>query len=125
MNQNTLQQVNRADWPELIKEIAEVIGDEAALNLFIRFSGRHLNVPKKPIPNHMIEQTIGEEKFVLFVEHFGRELLKIPSGYKLLINIRNIKIVKDFLKGVKQCDLATKYKLTDRRISDIVNTTKI
>ncbi len=123
MNQDPLQKIRRADWPEVINDIAEIVGDEAALNLFIRFQGRHLVAPKTFIPNHVIVQTIGEEKAALFIGHFGGDHLKIPNGNKLLINLRNNEIIEDFVRGgMKQCDLATKYRLTDRHISTIINT---
>jgi hypothetical protein len=125
MNTERLRHIDRATWPDLIKDIAVVIGDEAALNLFVRFAGRHLNVPSNAIAGHVIEETIGREAFALFAKGFGRCHLKIPGGYKLLLRDRNIKIVKDFQRGMKQCDLATKYELTDRQISKIVNTTKL
>ena len=125
MNPELLRDIDPDTWPDLIKEIAEVIGDEAALNLFIRFAGRHLNVPMKAITGHVIEETIGREAFVLLARAFGGSSLKVPGGHKLLLKDRNIKIVKDFLRGIKLCDLATKYQLTDRQISTIVNTTRL
>jgi Mor family transcriptional regulator len=126
MNPELLRNIERSLWPDLIKNIAEIIGDEAALNLFVRFAGRHLNVPQKAIAGHVIEETIGREAFVLLAKHYGRENLKIPGGYSLLIQDRNLKIAHDFYKnGVKICDLVTQYHLSDRQISSIVNKTKI
>jgi len=37
---------------------------------------------------------------------------------------RNNEIVNEFLNGMKQCDLATKYGLTERHISTIINSHK-
>jgi len=125
MNPELLRDIDPTTWPDLIKEIAEVIGDEAALNLFIRFSGRHLNVPMNAIAGHVIEETIGREAFVLLARDFGGDSLKIPGGHKLLIRDRNIKIVKANLQGIKQCDLATQYKLSERQIGKIVNLTRL
>lgn len=124
MTDHPLRQLKRTSWPELINRIAEVVGDEAALNLFIRFPGRHLVVPKTKIANHIISQTIGEEKFDLLRKAFAGEHLKIPNGRLLIINDRNNQIVEDFLNGKKICDLAADYNLCDRQISKIVNTHK-
>jgi Mor family transcriptional regulator len=125
LNTERLREIARDAWPDSVKEIAEFIGDEAALNLFVRFAGRHLNVPKRAITGHVIEDTIGRDAFVRLAHAFGGSLLRFPGGHKLLITQRNHAIVKDFLQGMKQCDLATKYALTDRQINTIVNTTKL
>ena len=116
-----LQQIKRSDWPTLIADIAEVIGDEAALNLFIRFAGRSLSVPQSCPPDHVIVLTIGEVKAALFCEAFRGECLVIPNGGKLLIKERNQAILKDYRDGMMQGDIATKYRLTTRQIINIIN----
>lgn len=126
---NPLKQINRANWPELIKQLAEIIGDEAALKLFIRFSGRHLSVPKTRVrPSRpmieIIDETIGEENAKLLVRNFGGEYLKFPNGRLILNNDRNNRIVDDYLNGMVQGDIATKYELSERHISTIVNNHK-
>jgi len=126
MNLESLRDIDRSVWPELIKNLAEFIGDAAALNLFVRFAGRHLVVPKTAISGHVIEQTIGRCGFVRLVKHYGGETLKIPAGHSLLIQDRNLKIAHDHYRDrVKICDLVAKYHLSDRQISKIVNTTKL
>jgi hypothetical protein len=126
MNPESLRDIDRSLWPELIKDIAEFIGDGAALNLFVRFAGRHLNVPHRAISGHVIEQTIGRGAFVRLAKHYGGEILKIPAGHKLLIQDRNLKIAHDhYREGMKICDLVSKYHLSDRQISKIVNTTQL
>jgi Mor family transcriptional regulator len=119
-----LQQIKRANWPPLINQLAETLGDETALKLFIRFTGRHLAVPKNRIPGHVIDQTIGEEKTKLLIKQFGGEDLRFPNGRKLIINERNNKIVELFLDGMRQGDIATLYDLTERQINTIVNNHK-
>jgi hypothetical protein len=125
---NPLAQIKRENWPELIDDLAEVIGDDAALKMFIRFSGRHLAVPKNstvpPSPLMIIKETIGEEKAVLLIKQFGGEDLKFPNGRLLLNNDRNNRIVEDYLSGMRQGDIATKYELSERHISTIINNHK-
>ena len=57
-----LRKIPRESWPLLIMTIADAVGDEAAMTLFIRFSGRHLLIPKQPNPDHLIDRTIGYRK---------------------------------------------------------------
>jgi hypothetical protein len=126
MNPESLRDIDRSLWPELIKDIAGFIGDDAALNLFVRFAGRHLTVPTRAISGHVLERTIGRGAFVRLAQNYGGETLKIPAGHKLLIQDRNLKIAHDHYKcGMRICDLATKYYLSDRQISKIVNATRL
>jgi len=117
---HNLRQIKRDTWPELINEIAEVVGDEAAMTLFIRFAGRHIRIPMKANPDHLLDKTIGSEKANLLRKRFSNELITIPSGRLLLMKIRNRQIMEDWKGGLFQCELATKYQLTERQINDII-----
>lgn len=116
-----LQQIKRSEWPSLIADIAEIIGDEAALKLFIRFAGRTLSVPTSCPSDHLIVLTIGEAKAALFCKTFKSECLMFPNGGKLLIKERNRNILKDYRNGMTQGDIATKYRITTRQIINILN----
>jgi hypothetical protein len=116
-----LRQIDRSDWPPLIKTIAEAVGDEAAIALFIRFGGRHLRIPITSNPNHIIDQAIGSDKANVLRRLFASEVITIPSGKLLLIKIRNKQIIRDYQAGMTQADIATKYHLTERQINHIVN----
>lgn len=117
----SLNDINREDYPELINDIARVIGDEAAMTMFIRFNGRHLTVPAKCPPGHLIEETIGREKAKNFCREFEGETLNFPRGTLALRKARNQNIKADCEAGMLIADLATKYDLTERHIYNIVS----
>jgi hypothetical protein len=125
---NPLAQIKRENWPELIDDLAEIIGEDAALKMFIRFAGRHLSVPRTiivpPAMITIIKETIGEEKAELLVKNYGGEYLKFPNGRLILNNDRDNRIVEDYLSGMRQGDIATKYELSERRINTIINNHK-
>ena len=83
-----LETIKRNNWPPIIDDIAEIIGDDAALKMFIRFSGRHLFIPIRGLHNNNIEQTIGSEKSKLLSKEFGSETITFPNGKLLLLSIR-------------------------------------
>lgn len=116
-----LKQINREEFPALIGDIAEVVGDEAALALFIRFNGRHLTVPHRCPAGHLIEQTIGKEKAAQFCKFYKGENLDFPRGAVLLRKARNKAIIEEAKTGVPRADLATKYQLTERQIYKIIS----
>ncbi len=116
-----LRQIPRHDWPPLIKTIADSIGDDAAITLFVRFAGRHLRIPMAPNQNHIIDQAIGSDKANILRRLFSGETITIPSGGLLLIKLRNKRIISDYQTGMIQADIATKYHLTERQINNIIN----
>lgn len=116
-----INDIKRKDFPELIEAIAEAIGEDAALTLFIRFNGRHLCVPLNCPSGHLIEQTIGKEKAKQFCQVFAGENLDFPRGAFVLKRIRNENIKKDLQAGMSRADAATKYDLTERQIYKIIS----
>ncbi len=125
MDAYNLQQIGRDDWPDLIKDIAEVIGDESAMAMFIRFAGRHLHVPRFESKSGDIEATIGLDKAKLLYERYGADQLLFPNGRLILVGIRNQRIIKEWVGGVSVTNLSTKYALTERHIGNIVNKTSL
>ena len=120
-NEHPIRKIPRHKWPIILKEIADVIGPESALDLFIRFNWRHLFVTKKPESGHLICQIIGEEKSILFCQIFARCHVVLPKLDALIREQRNEEIKRDWLKGMIQADIATKYNLSERQINGIIN----
>jgi len=113
------------DLPPLIRQLADAIGEDAAVQLFQRFKGRHLTIPFKIPPGNVIAETIGDDKAALLCKHFRGENLMFPNGAYLLRRRRDEQIRAEWQKGgVTQGELATRYQLTERRINAIINTNK-
>ncbi|ATG89110.1 hypothetical protein [Methylomonas koyamae] len=87
-----LQDAPKALWPELIQTIADVIGDEAALKMFISLNGRRFSVPRKCHETHFIVQAVGQEKAEILCRQFAGVLLDIPKGSYVLRRVRNSNI---------------------------------
>lgn len=56
-----LQRIGRDNWPLRIQEIAEYIGDDLALTLFVNYAGRHLAIPLKASNDSVLENLIGKK----------------------------------------------------------------
>jgi Mor family transcriptional regulator len=115
-----LLQIKRENWPQMLSDLAEVIGEDTTLKLFTRFAGRHLCVPETCPPGHLIEETIGAEKAAQLCQTYQRELLIFPTCALLLIKIRNQNMLADRQAGMRQCDIATKYQVSARTVCKIV-----
>lgn len=115
-----LQRIGKDNWPTRIQEIAEYIGEDLALTLFINYAGRHLAIPKIGTLDNSIESLIGDEAAQRLFYYFGGEVLQIPNGKQMLVDLRNPEIFKDWAGGMTQADIATKYHLTERQINKII-----
>ncbi len=115
-----LQRIGRDNWPLRIQEISEYIGDYLALTLFINYAGRHLAIPLKATNDAVLENLIGDKAAKILFHTFGGEVLQFPNGRLMLIKLRNPEILKDWVGGMTQAAIATKYHLTERQINDII-----
>ncbi|MEI6069383.1 MAG: Mor transcription activator family protein [Methylococcaceae bacterium] len=115
-----LQRIGRDNWPLRIQEIAGYLGDDLALTLFINYAGRHLAVPLQASNDSELENLLGKKAVKLFCYTFGGEVLQFPNGKLMLIKLRNPEILKDWVNGMTQAAIATKYYLTERQINKII-----
>lgn len=112
---------NKQHWPEVLVELASVIGDDATIALFERFKGRHLSIPKNPTPGHPIEQAIGSLAFKALCRTYQKDMLMVPVCFRLQVNERNKAILADHEAGMNVCDIATKYSRTERSITTVIS----
>ena len=115
-----LQRIGRDNWPLRIQEIAEYIGDDLALTLFINYAGRHLAIPLKASNDSVLENLLGKKAAKILFHTFGGEVVQFPNGKLMLIKSRNPEILKDWVNGMTQAAIATKYYLTERQINHII-----
>lgn len=115
----TVRQISREDWPELVNFIAEIIGDDSAMDLFENFAGCHLFIPSKPNKNNKISELIGHEKANLLIKNFSNECVVFPNCSNLIRKYRNDAIIEDINSGIKRADIAKKYQLTERQLLSI------
>lgn len=63
-----------------LREIADLIGDEAARSLADHFGGVRWYIPKTPLPDHKFVQVIGFSAFKKLCEAFCNECIDIPRN---------------------------------------------
>jgi hypothetical protein len=69
-----------AGWPHGLIEIAEVIGEEAALKLSESFGGFRVHIPKSPAADSPLARAIGLEAAEKLARHAGGDRLYVPMG---------------------------------------------
>jgi hypothetical protein len=63
---------------DTLAQFARAIGEEAALQLAVRFGGRRLYIPKEPPPESEIVQAIGADAAALLAKQFGGVHFEMP-----------------------------------------------
>lgn len=104
--------------PQLLRELADIIGLDATLKLTEAYPGVSIYVPAVPRPHHKLASIIGYDNLVALSDIYGKDYLAMP---KLDAAVRQIKhaLIRD-MQGkfsARQMALATGY--TTRRVLQI------
>ena len=130
MNNHSLRNL-----PQTIQTIAELVGMPATARLVEAFGGTTFPVPvggnrKKGLMRRAaLGQVVGDEAAEKIVRHFGGSELYIPRCAYQLRASRDQALIKDFdelcAAGLSANEatneLALKYRLSNRRVYDILN----
>ncbi len=127
--------MNINDLPSSVREIAEVIGPEAALRLINQLPAIHAGAPGKksarPLlyvptisrlkPDHRIVKAIGWDLAYALSKRFGGEIINPANCLGVFIAIRN-RYVEDLLRlGCKKQVVADLLGISERQVSNIAN----
>lgn len=104
-------------------EIEQTIGAEAAAKLVAEYGGTRLYVPYTLKQNHRLYQLLGQEIARQLSSEFGGMTVDISRAVMLKIGQRNKLILADRAAGMSQSRIARKYRLTERTIRTITNST--
>lgn len=120
--------IEEEELPEAAREIVRLIGLPHAINLF-----KHLGGLTFPVPCGGNINRLGALRFEMMAECIGVDAAKvicreyhgvrfyIPKCQQAIQNIRDRRILRDCERGATNEELSLKYRLTDRRIREILN----
>lgn len=116
------------ELPEAAREIVHLIGLPHAIELFKHLGGLTFPVPSGKNENRqgalrfeMMSECIGVDAAQILCKVFGGNRFYIPKCQQALSNIRDRRILRDCENGATNEELSLKYRLTDRRIREILN----
>lgn len=122
--------------PAQIKLIARLIGLHQALRLVEEYGGTTWPVAKGStrageIRHAALADVIGEDAAEVLAQHYGGDQLYIPNCSQALRRARDLEINRRFVEGVRAghsanvlvSELAREFKLSDRRVWDILKQT--
>jgi hypothetical protein len=71
---------DRRGWPSTLVEVADIIGDEAAMRLVLRFGGVKVYVPTRdPQPSHPLVGAIGMDASLALINAKAGSQIEVPT----------------------------------------------
>jgi hypothetical protein len=103
---------------ELLSEIAQLVGVEAALVIARRFGGRRLYIPRRPGDGHKIVRCIGREGARRLGAALGGEGFIIPCARSYLrwLDARALRIL-----GLSNAEIAERIGVNERHVRRLLH----
>ena len=124
--------------PASVQELVDLIGLETAMKLVRSLGGTTFPVPKRAtklgeLRYNVLADVVGVDAADVLVKHFGGGELYVPRCAAALQAARDAAINADFVDQVRTgrssadvvFSLARRYKLSDRRVWDILKTVPV
>lgn len=120
------------DMPGSVREIAQVIGRQAALRLIgalpacvagkdgKRSSRVMLYVPKRLTPDHRLVQILGADKAMALVRAFGGEVMQPANCRRIYARYRDEAILKMVRDGARVSMIQSIMRVSKRHVANLV-----
>lgn len=109
-------QINARMLPRLLRDIADIIGLDAALKLVRAYSGLRLYIPERAHAGHPVAQIIGVENLQKLANIYGRENLSLPKIDAADRQIKHHTVHALRASGIPVKHVARETGYTERRI---------
>lgn len=114
-----LQQDPFRDWPNLLKQIAELIGAELALKLSYECGGLDsLYIPHKANAAHPWAKAVGEPAFARLCKALGGERVSLPRG--MYVKLQKRRIIELAEGGASTRSIALACHVTERYVRRVL-----
>ncbi len=113
------------DWtalPERLAQLKELLGQDAAILLAKTYGGGSLYVPADPDTNHPLSLLLGHQKALLLARVWGGDRLNVPKHDAIIRQLRQRKLHQARAKGKSVAALAREFKLSRRRVLQLLTT---
>ncbi|MEO8343372.1 MAG: Mor transcription activator family protein [Gallionella sp.] len=107
-------------YPGVLAEIADAIGEDAAMTIANQYGGTRLYVPKRIQVVHPLAELLGMEAAQKLASVLGgQDHFDIPQAVALKRAKRNAQIFADRAEGASVSELARKNSMSERNIRAI------
>lgn len=104
----------------MIEELIELIGEDAFIKLACVFGGGKQYIGTTEATQLRLSIVVGSEAAEKMIKAYSGSWINIPKHTTANIVLRNTLIVQDYFTGVSIRQLAQKYELSDRQISNVL-----
>lgn len=111
-------------FPPLYRGLINLIGIQEVYQLSKKYGGTSIFIPKKENNTSRIFTKVSPDSARKLISQYPNQSLQIPKVDKILIQIRNKRIIRDDQAGYPKSSLAIMYQLSKRRIITICNSAK-
>ncbi|MFK5892852.1 MAG: Mor transcription activator family protein [Pseudomonadota bacterium] len=119
-NNGISDSMNLVELIPSLSKLSQVISISAIYKLIEHFGGSDIYTPKNPKKDSKLCHVIGIVELRKLSKAFPGVELPIPRFQRLLLKKRNQQIVLERAQGMAIKDLAKRYNLTSRHISNIL-----
>lgn len=113
------EDVSWGNLPELLIEIAEVAGIEAALTLADRYGGNRVYIPRHAGQHHWLTLCVGQHAADLLCDHFGSPSgieLELPRGPVMSKSQRQARVQRMIAQGLNSSEITRRTGCTRRTV---------
>jgi len=106
--------------PASLRDMAQHCGPALALKVAEHYGGCHLSIPQDADNAPALVAVLGETMAVTLCAVYGGEILTIPRAINARRHVRNQVIQAGRRAGATLRELARRFDLTERQVSNIV-----
>lgn len=117
------QELDISLLPSVLREMSELIGLPATMQIVRQYGGVRLYVPKEIPADHPLMKLIGICNAITLADAYGGETLEIGRAEAAVREIRDTEIRQQW-PALSQRQLALKYGLTERQVRNIVSSSQ-
>ena len=120
----TTEGIAHLDWsslPRWFRDLRKVVGEHGALAMSRSFGGASIYIPMRPHRRHPVARCIGMELARRLGAEYGGDCVSIPKPDAVMRQVRSRRICSRRDQGATFDDLALEFKLSRRRVLQILN----
>lgn len=108
------------DLSPMLRELADLLGLPATLQLVRYYGGVDLYLPKNLPSNHDLVLILGVEAARRLIDHYGHGVLRLPLARTAMLRARDRLIIDGYTRGKTARGLAMEHGISERQVRAVL-----